>query len=93
MSRTLSLERSRLRLAPCRCHLGSQRSGSGMGPGLAGSKPWGRRGLRLRLRLAAPCWSVSMGAAPFRRAEAPAEGVDIGVGTACRYRCTFMVLS
>jgi hypothetical protein len=32
-----------------RCHLASQRSGSGGGPGLAGSKPAGYRGLRFLL--------------------------------------------
>ena len=31
-------------LKSLRCHLGSQRSGSGLGPGFSGSKPFGSRG-------------------------------------------------
>ena len=35
---TLSRRQRRLRFAPARCHLGSQRSGSGLGPGFLRSK-------------------------------------------------------
>ena len=70
---TLSLDLRRFRLAPCLCHLGSQRSGSGRGPGLAGSTPWGSLSLCFFRGLAAGGWPVSMGAAALRLAEVPAK--------------------
>lgn len=52
-----------------RCHLGSQRSGWGMGPGLAGSKSLGWRTFRLRFFLPCGCPLCSL----FRAASSAAR--------------------